>query len=220
MRPELEIRRLGLLPYREALELQEKCVEACRQGAAGDVLMLLEHPPVITLGRNGKTANLRWSEEQIRAAGFDLQRVSRGGDVTLHAPGQLVGYLICDLTKRDLCDAHRYLRELEATLILALEKLGVAAETREGMTGVFRADATAIPHKLVSIGVGLRGWVSYHGFALNVSLPAEAFTPIVPCGLSQVRMSCVAELLEHLEPKDLAERTRSAVEIAFRERWA
>ena len=125
MARELAIEWLGVVPYREALELQEKCVEARRAGAAADRLLLLEHPPVITLGRGARSDTLLASGAELAARGIDVHRVSRGGDITYHAPGQLVGYLILDLAARGERDVHAFLRSIEAMLEDALSELGV-----------------------------------------------------------------------------------------------
>ena len=219
----LEVLELGTVEYGAALELQEKRVEARRSGAAGDVLLLLEHPPVITLGRRADTANLLASPGSLAARGIGLHTVSRGGDVTFHGPGQLVGYLVVDLAARGVPDVHAFLRSLEAALVEALGELGVAAETRPGWTGVFvrpRAGEGGPPRKIASIGVGVRGWVTYHGFALNVTLDPAAFADIVPCGLHQVQMTSLARELGPAAPPDLDTRARDAVRRAFLRSWS
>jgi lipoate-protein ligase B len=188
---DLTVEWLGRVPYVEALERQRKCVEARRSGSQGDVLLLLEHPPVVTLGRGARPENLRVAPEALRARGVEVHQVARGGDVTWHGPGQLVGYLVLDLAARGRPDVHAHLRGIEAILIDALAGLGVAAGRREGMTGVF-VEPSQPPRKIASIGVGLRGWISYHGFALNVSSGPACFADIVPCGLHGVEMTCVA----------------------------
>lgn len=187
---ELEIRWLGRVPYADALELQQKRVEAVRTGAAADVLLLLEHPPVITLGRGAKASNIRVSRDRLRARGIEVHRVSRGGDVTFHGPQQLVGYLILDLAARGRPDVHRFLRDLEGAIVECLAGLGLAAGTRPGMTGVF-VEPSDPPRKIASIGVGVRGWVTFHGFALNVGADLDDFELVVPCGLRQVEMTSI-----------------------------
>jgi lipoate-protein ligase B len=150
-----------------------------------------------------------------------VHQVSRGGDITYHAPGQLVGYLVVDLAARGRRDAHRFLREIESALCDALATLGLAAETRAGTTGVFvaQADTDARPRKLASIGVGLKGWVSWHGFALNVDLDLAGFDSIVACGLRDVEMASIANELGARRPPDLAARARTAVADAFAKRF-
>ena len=222
MARELKIERLGRIPYAEALELQEKQVEAVRDGVAGDCLFLLEHPPVITLGRRADPGHVLASSAELRARGVELHTVTRGGDVTYHGPGQLVGYLVCDLAARGATDVHGFLRALEGGLIDALSTLGLRGATRPGYTGVFMAEpASAQPRKIASIGVGLRGWVTYHGFALNVTTRLSEFAVIVPCGLSHVRMTSVACELGSEAPSagELDVRAREAVAAAFLSRF-
>jgi len=219
----LHIERLGLVPYAEALELQEKRIEAVRAGSAPDTLFLLEHPPVVTLGRSAKPENLLLPPDELARRGVERFEVARGGDVTFHAPGQLVGYLVCDLAARGVPDAHGWLRGIEAALIAALSTLGVRAATRPGLTGVFvdDPDAEALggpPRKIASIGIGLRGWTSWHGFALNVSLDPAAFGLIVPCGLHAVRMTSVGRELGAAATGALDQSAREAVSTAF-EAW-
>ncbi len=189
--PALAVEWLGTVPYERALTLQKERVAARRAGACGDALLLLEHPPVVTLGRSTKPGSLVDSPDGLRARGIEVHEVARGGDVTWHGPGQLVGYLVLDLDARGERDVHRHLRRIEALLIDALAALGVPGDRREGMTGVFVA-GSGRPRKIASIGVGLRGWVTYHGFALNVELGPDAFAGIVPCGLHGVEMTSVA----------------------------
>lgn len=179
--------RAGLLPYRTALALQQELIESRRQGNE-DILILLEHPPVVTFGRGAREESLLTPVSELARRGIDLERVGRGGDVTYHGPGQLVGYPIVDLEPlgRDL---HRYLRLLEATLIDTLAAFGVSGERIAGKTGVW-VDG----EKVASIGVGVRRWVSWHGFALNVAADLSGFASIVPCGLPDVRMTSLERL--------------------------
>ena len=224
MARELAIEWLGTVPYREALELQEKCVEARRAGAAADKLLLLEHPPVITLGRGARSDTLLASAAELAARGIEVHRVSRGGDITYHAPGQLVGYLILDLAARGERDVHAFLRSIEAMLGEALSELGVPTRTLAGYTGLFARSgegepAAARPRKIASIGVGVRGWVTYHGFALNVDPDLSGFDTIVPCGLDFVEMTSIARELAGEAPSDVAARARAAVRAACANRW-
>ncbi len=185
--------RPGQVPYRQAHDLQEALLERGRADF-GDVLILLEHPPVVTLGRGANEANLLLPPEELRRRGIDCQRIGRGGDVTFHGPGQLVGYPIVDLDPlgRDL---HRYLRMLETVLIETLAAFGIAAGRVIGKTGVW-----ANGEKLASIGVGVRRWVTWHGFALNVSADLSGFAAVVPCGLPGVRMTSIERLLNRPVP--------------------
>jgi lipoate-protein ligase B len=212
----LEVEWLGRVPYAEALALQQEAVAWRRAGACPDRLLLLEHPEVVTLGRRADASNLRVDPAALAARGVEVHRVSRGGDVTWHAPGQLVGYAIVDLDARGCRDVHRFLRLQEAALIDALAELGVVAARRAGMTGVFVA-GSASPRKIASIGIGLRGWVSWHGFALNLSLDLAGFEAIVPCGLRGVEMTSVVRELAGA-PSDLGARARRAVAEAFARR--
>jgi lipoate-protein ligase B len=219
MARELEVAWLGRVPYAEALALQERRLEAVRGGAAPDALLLLEHAPVVTLGRSAKPEHLCVSPDELAERGVELHAVARGGDVTFHGPGQLVGYPIVDLAARGRPDVHRFLRDLEGALVDALAELGVAAQTLAGLTGVFVKNADP-PRKLASIGVGLRGWVTWHGFALNVGEDLAGFDAIVPCGLRGVAMTSVARELGDAAPPDLWERARTAVAAAVERRLA
>jgi len=208
---------MGRVPYGEALRLQEEAVEARRRGETPDRLLLLEHPPVVTLGRRGREENLRESPAGLRARGVEIHRVSRGGDVTYHGPGQLVGYAVVDLDARGARDVHRWLRTLEGALLDALGVLGLKGAREPGRTGVF-VHGAAPARKLASIGVGLRGWVTWHGFALNATLAPEEFDCIVPCGLHDVRMTSVARELAMAPDAALFARVREAVGEAFQRR--
>jgi lipoyl(octanoyl) transferase len=180
---ELLVAQLGLAPYAETLARQRELAAARIEGKIGDVLLLCEHPPVVTLGRGAKAEHLTVP----LPAGVDLFEVERGGDVTFHGPGQLVGYPIIDLSqhKRDL---HWYLRELEATLIDALGIFGIPAKRRAGLTGVW----TEGDRKIASIGVHARQWVTWHGFALNVTTKLSYFDLMVPCGIPGVDMTSIS----------------------------
>jgi lipoate-protein ligase B len=222
--PGLAVEWLGRVPYGEALARQGAAVEARRAGGP-DRLLLLEHPPVVTLGRSTRRENLRTPPEALAARGVEVFEVARGGDVTWHGPGQLVGYVIADLAARaarqglaaGTPDAHAWLRTIERALIEALAALGVSARGRPGMTGVFleREGAGGAPLKIASIGVGLRGWISWHGFALNATPDLRGFDDIVPCGLSGVRMTSLAEALGVPPTRALFDRARRGVTDAF-----
>ncbi|HEX6252487.1 MAG TPA: lipoyl(octanoyl) transferase LipB [Gemmatimonadaceae bacterium] len=184
MTPQLLVANLGVVPYAEALELQRWVAAARISGdITEDVLLLLEHPPVVTLGRASKAAHLVSSPEFLAARGVELFEVERGGDVTFHGPGQLVGYPVIDL-KRHKLDLHWYLRQVEEALILTLAALGIQAERNPGYTGVWTSG-----RKIASIGVHSRDWVTWHGFALNVTTDLSYFDLIVPCGISGVQMT-------------------------------
>ena len=180
MKP-LEIIEAGLVPYSDALEWQRQLADDRITGRlAHDVLLLLEHPPVVTLGRTAHAAHL------LRSSGIDVFEVERGGDVTFHGPGQLVGYPILDLGayKKDL---HWYLRTLEQALIHALALLDIPAERNPGFTGVWTHG-----RKIASIGIHVKQWVTWHGFALNLTTDLAHFDRIVPCGIQGVEMTSVA----------------------------
>ncbi len=206
---------LGLRDYAEALSFQRDLAAARLAGrVAHDVLLLVEHPPVITLGRSSKAAHLLASPEALASRGVALHEVERGGDVTFHGPGQLVGYPIVDLTghKQDL---HWYLRQVEEVLIQAVGTLGLHAERNPGKTGVWTGG-----RKLASIGVHARQWVTWHGFALNVTTDLAYFDLMVPCGIADVTMTSVAAELASADPDALAASTRSAVIDAFSARFS
>ena len=177
----LEVVHAGRVPYAAALEWQRRLAQARIEGQQRhDVLLLLEHPPVVTLGRNSRQAHL------LRAESIDVFEVERGGDITYHGPGQLVGYPILDLTqhRRDL---HWYLRTLEQALIEALAELGIPAQRNPGYTGVWTLEG----RKIASIGIHVKQWVTWHGFALNITTDLAHFERIVPCGIPGVVMTSV-----------------------------
>jgi lipoyl(octanoyl) transferase len=178
----LEVIQAGTVPYREGLAWQRQLAEDRIAGRLPhDVLLLLEHPPVVTLGRNSHAAHL------LRPAGIDVFEVERGGDVTFHGPGQLVGYPILDLRAPPYQqDLHWYLRTLEQALIDALGLLDIPAERNPGLTGVWTQGK-----KIASIGIHVKQWVTWHGFALNVATDLADFDRIVPCGIHGVVMTSV-----------------------------
>lgn len=177
---------LGVLPYGLALDLQRDVAKARLSGAlTEDVLLLVEHPPVITLGRSTKQGNLLASPDLLASRGVELFDVERGGDITFHGPGQLVGYPILDL-QAHTPDLHWYLRELEDLMIRTLAKWEIVASRNVGKTGVWVES-----RKIASIGVHARQWVTWHGFALNVTTDLSYFDLMVPCGIPDVRMTSV-----------------------------
>jgi lipoyl(octanoyl) transferase len=182
-----ELHDLGRIGYGEALELQRTLVEKRKQGLIPDQFLIVEHPHVVTLGRNAKAGNVLASETALERAGVALFPTDRGGDVTYHGPGQIVGYPILDLRewKRDVV---AYVRALEQTIIDALEEFGVAAGRLEGCTGCW-VDG----RKIAAIGVHISRWVTSHGFALNVTTDLRYFQYIVPCGLTRP-VTSMAEL--------------------------
>jgi len=197
----LEVVLTGLVPYAQALEQQRRLAqERIAHRRSRDIVLLVEHPPVVTLGRNSRRAHL------LATDGVDVVEVERGGDVTYHGPGQLVGYPILDLTgyRRDL---HWYLRTLEHALIDAVGELGIPEERHPGYTGVWTHG-----RKIASIGVHVKQWVTWHGFALNVTTDLSDFHRIVPCGIQGVEMTSVErETPNGVAPPDLWERSAAAV---------
>lgn len=194
----LEVRQLGLVPYAEGLELQDQLVQQRRAGEIPDQLLLLEHPHVITLGTSSSTDHILVGEEERALLGIELFETGRGGDVTYHGPGQLVGYPIFDL-KPDRCDLHRYVRDIEEALIKALAHFGLAAGRKDGLTGVWLGE-----EKVAAIGVRVSsGWITSHGFALNVSTNLQFFDSIIPCGIRDHGVTSLQLALGR--PVDMAE---------------
>jgi lipoyl(octanoyl) transferase len=197
--PRLFVCRLGTVPYADALALQRAVARARIAGrVAEDVLLLVEHPPVFTLGRSTRATSLPLDADGLRARGAEVFEIERGGDVTFHGPGQLVGYPVVDL-KRHRRDLHWFLRQVEEALIRGVAPFGVAGGRHPGYTGVWTGDGDpagepwAPRRKLASIGVHARDWVTWHGFALNVTPePLRYFDLVVPCGIAGVEMTAVA----------------------------
>lgn len=189
----LVVRALGLCSYPDALALQEDLLNRKIAGAADDYLLLLEHPPVYTLGRGADAADLRGADAR---AGVPVFRVGRGGGVTFHGPGQLVAYPILTLRAGGR-DVHCYVRTLEEVLLRVCADFSVSARRRDGSTGVWVGDA-----KIASIGVGVRRWTTFHGIALNVSTDLSFFGHVVPCRMPDVRMTSMALELGQAPPME------------------
>ena len=206
MTARLVVRDLGRRGYAEVLELQRTL---CRRRIAGeipdDILLLVEHEPVITLGRGTRAGSLPLTPAELERRGVGVFEVERGGDATFHGPGQLVGYPIIDL-RRHREDLHWYLRRLETGLITGLGALGIEAGPNPGLTGVWTGG-----RKLASIGIHVKQWVTFHGFALNVNTDLSYFDLIVPCGIRDVVMTSVARELVRDDLVALWEETRHAV---------
>jgi len=196
---------LGLIGYAEAWTLQKRAVAARKAGAIDDVLLLCEHPHVITLGRSGKRENLLASEHVLRQKGVEFHTTDRGGDITYHGPGQIVGYPILNLgaIRRDVV---WYVRMLEEAMIRATAEFGVAAERVAGKTGIWVKNGNA-EEKLAAIGVHISRWVTSHGFAYNVSTDLRKFDLIVPCGIADRKATSLEKLLgRNVEEKEVAPR--------------
>ena len=187
----LDVRRAGRIAYGDALKLQSDLVTERQAGRIEDVLLLLEHPPVLTLGvrGDGGRGHILVSAEHLSARGIDVFETGRGGDVTYHGPGQLVGYPIVDL-RPDRQDVHRYVRDLEEDLIRTAAHWGIRAERVKGLTGVWVGR-----EKLAAIGVRIARWVTSHGFALNVGTDLSHFDLIVPCGIPDRGVTSIERLL-------------------------
>jgi lipoyl(octanoyl) transferase len=176
----LEVRRLGVVPYDEALAMQRALVEDRRAGRIPDLLLLLQHPPVITLGvkGDGGRANVLATAARLSELGIGVHETGRGGDVTYHGPGQIVGYPILDL-RPDRCDVHRYVRDVEEVMIRVCADYGLHAGRIPGLTGAWLG-----AEKIGAIGVRISRWITSHGFAFNVSTRLDHFQLIVPCGIT------------------------------------
>jgi lipoyl(octanoyl) transferase len=182
--------RRGIVPYREAFEMQKVLEGARHAGLVPDVLLLLEHPPVYTRGRRMEAGELPMGEDWYRAQGIDIVETDRGGRITYHGPGQLVGYPIVDLEPYRH-DVRQYVRRMEAAIVAALADVGIEAGLIDGLTGVW----THEPRKIASIGVHVNRGVTTHGFAINVNNDLQPFEWIVPCGIENCRMTSVAREL-------------------------
>jgi lipoyl(octanoyl) transferase len=199
----LEVRRLGLMPYGEALALQRALVEDRRAERIPDTLLLVEHPHVLTLGvrGDGGRSHILATAEALASRGVEIHETGRGGDITYHGPGQVVGYPIIDL-KPDRCDVHRYVRDLEDVLIRTASDYGVLAERVDGLTGVWVGR-----EKLAAIGVRIARWITSHGFALNVTTNLDYFGLIVPCGIADRGVTSLAKLTGRpIDPAEVGNR--------------
>ena len=186
----LEVRRLGLVPYADGLELQRALVEERRAGRIPDTLLLLQHPHVVTVGvkKEGRS-HIIATAEQLAARGVEVFDTGRGGDVTYHGPGQIVGYPILDLNP-DRRDVHKYVRDLEEVMIRVCADYGLTAGRIQGLSGAWIADA-----KIGAIGVRISRWITSHGFAFNVTTDVDFFNLIVPCGIADRGVASLASAL-------------------------
>lgn len=203
----LHVMELGRQSYRPVLELQRTlCRKRMRGEIIEDLLLLVEHEPVVTLGRGTRASSLPLAAEAMTRQGYEVVEVERGGDVTVHEPGQLVGYPILNLQDHRP-DLHWYLRQLEEVLITALGVLGITAERNPGRTGVWTQG-----RKIASLGIHVKQWITFHGFALNVVNDLHGFGLVVPCGIDGVIMTNVArELGDGRDPREIWALTRAAV---------
>jgi len=201
----IEIRRLGIVKYADALELQKHLVEERKADRIPDQLLLLEHPPIITLGVRSRDdrSHVLATPEALERDGVELFETGRGGDVTFHGPGQLIGYPILDL-RPDRLDVHRYVRDLEEVMIRTARAFGVMAVRQPGLTGAWvnAADRTGAPacEKLAAIGVRIARWITSHGFAFNVTTNLDQFSLIVPCGITDKGVTSLQRLLQREVP--------------------
>ena len=189
MKRPLLVRHLGRVPYAEGLQIQEQLVAERQADRIVDVLLLLEHEPVFTMGRNARAENVLLSAEALRSRGFEIFETGRGGDVTYHGPGQVVGYPILELPT-DRRDVHRYVRDLEEVMIRACADYGITAGRIQGKTGTWVGE-----EKIGAIGVRIARWVTSHGFALNVTNDLAPFALIVPCGIRGLGVTSLSRLL-------------------------
>jgi len=200
----------GRTSYREAWDRQKDYVQQRLDGARGDTLVFTEHEPVYTVGlRAGAGAHLLWDPAQLAAEGIVVETTNRGGDITYHGPGQIVGYPIMDISGRR--DLHAYLRLLEEVLIATVARFHLTANRREGLTGIWIG-----PRKIAAIGVAVRRWVTYHGFALNVTPRLAHFAGIVPCGISSTAGTVTSLAAELTQPPEMVEVQRALTEEFYR----
>ncbi len=181
----LDIYHLGTISYKDAMDIQFKLLEKRINKEINDSLLLLEHPSTITIGRSGKRSNLLISDSYLKSRNIEFFETNRGGDITFHGPGQIVCYPIIDLDDRTK-DVHKYIRDLEEIIIETLKEFDVEGQRIDGLTGVWTKGC-----KVASIGVGIRRWTTYHGFAINVNTDLDLFDLIIPCGIADVEMTSI-----------------------------
>ena len=204
------MRRLGRVPYARGLELQAQLVAERQQGRIGDQLLLLEHDPVFTLGRNAKAENVLFPAEALCERGYEVFETGRGGDVTYHGPGQVVGYPILELAP-ERRDVHRYVRDLEEVMIRTCADYGLEASRVAGLTGAWLGT-----DKIGAIGVRIARWVTSHGFAFNVSTDLAAFDLIVPCGIRGRGVTSLERALRrHVPQGDVMDRLQANFAAVF-----
>ena len=207
----LRVEDWGRTRYREALERQRTRVLERREGSIPDTLIFTEHELVYTIGvRKGAERHLLWDEQVRKRMGVEVEPTNRGGDITFHGPGQIVGYPIFDL--RQTKDLHRYLRDLEESLILAIQPFGLSGTRRNGMTGIWIGT-----RKIAAIGVAVRSWITWHGFALNLHTDLRYFQGIVPCGITEGSVTSLANELGDStpEPEEMKQQLAQAFRTVF-----
>jgi len=213
----VEVRRLGSVGYADGVAMQQALVEERRAGRVSDLLLLLEHPHVLTLGVRSDRgrSHILASPDQLTSLGVEVHETGRGGDITYHGPGQIVGYPIVDL-RPDRCDVHRYVRDLEDVLMRVTADYGVTASRVEGLTGVWVG-----ANKLAAIGVRVARWITSHGFALNVSTDLNYFNLIVPCGIPDRGVTSLEQLLgRKVDRADVEDRIAEHFAAVFDRRLA
>lgn len=201
----LDIYELGTVPYEKALEYQESLLAKRIAERIPDSLILLEHPPTITTGRKGNTGNLLVRKEYLEKHGISFVHASRGGDITFHGPGQIVGYPILNLKNHEM-DIRKHLRSIEEVIIQTLRDFGIEGRRIDGVTGVWVKRS-----KIASIGIAIRKWVTYHGFALNVSTNLDYFELILSCGITDVRITSIGSWLKDEESIRMDNVTQSVI---------
>src|SRR5262245_20583775 len=204
MRNSAEVRRLGRMPYAAALALQRELVEEHRGGRIGDVLLLVEHPHVLTLGfrGDGGRSHILAPAETLTSLDVAVHETGRGGDITYHGHGQLVGYPIINL-KPDRCDVHRYVRDIEEVLIRVIAEYGITGERIKGLTGIWVGN-----EKIAAIGVRIARWITSHGFALNINTDLRYFQMIVPCGIVDKGVTSMQKILSRaIDMNEVAQLT-------------
>ena len=201
----LDIYELGTVPYKKALEYQENLLARRIAEEIPDSLILLEHPPTITTGRKGNTGNLLVRKEYLEKHGISFIHASRGGDITFHGPGQIVGYPILNLKNHEM-DIRKHLRNIEEVIIRTLGDFGIEGRRIDGVTGVWVKRS-----KIASMGIAIRKWVTYHGFALNVSTNLDYFELILSCGITDVRITSIRSWLGNEENVRMDDVTQSVI---------
>lgn len=207
---ECRILRLGIVDYKSAYDLQKQLVHEHIEGRGSNCLILLQHNPVITIGRSGNESNIIASESMLSKAGIEMHEIDRGGDVTYHGPGQITGYPIINLRhfKKDI---HWYLRQLEEVIIKVLADYDIAGDRSEGYTGVWVGN-----EKIAAIGIAIRRWITYHGFAFNVNPDMSHFRMINPCGITDKGVTSLEKLLGYeVDICEVEDRTISAFAEVF-----